>query len=89
MFILYAMWEVPVHVGQQLALQEGNAVGWMTTGEVFSHLHSIQTTSEVSHCPVQSIVRVKWLGEEANHLPLSSASVKNVRSCMCCTSSPF
>jgi hypothetical protein len=30
MFMLYVMWEVSVFVGQLLALQEGNAVGWVT-----------------------------------------------------------
>jgi hypothetical protein len=56
MSMLYVMWEATVLVRQLLALQEGNAVGWMTkessinfkSGKVFSHLHSIQTPSEAS-----------------------------------------
>jgi hypothetical protein len=30
MSVLNVMWEAAVLVGQLLALQEGNAVGWMT-----------------------------------------------------------
>jgi hypothetical protein len=30
MSMLYVMWEASLLVGQLLALQEGNAVGWMT-----------------------------------------------------------
>jgi hypothetical protein len=56
MSMLYVMWEASVHVGQLLASQEGSAVCCMTKefsinfwqGKVFSHLQSIQTTSEAS-----------------------------------------
>jgi hypothetical protein len=59
------MWEASVLVGELHALQEGSAVGWMAKessinfwqGRVFSHLHSIQTTSEMSLSPIQSVLR--------------------------------
>jgi hypothetical protein len=81
MLIFYVMWEAAELVGQLLALQEGSAVGWMTKessitfwqGKVFSHLQRIQTTSETSPSPIQSLHRAKSLGQEANHLSLSSA----------------
>jgi hypothetical protein len=80
--LLYVMLEMSIPVGQLLALQEGSAMGWMTEGKsstisgrgkVFSHLQSIQTTSGPNQPPVQSVLRVTWLGHAANHLSLSSA----------------
>jgi hypothetical protein len=63
--MLYVMWEASLLFRQVLALQEGNAVGWVTKessnnfrqGKVFSHLRSIQTTSEAS--PASSSVRAE------------------------------
>jgi hypothetical protein len=95
--MLYVIWETSVRVGKLLALQEGNAVGWMTKGlstsfkqEKFSLIFvaSRQILRPAQH-PIQSVLRVKWLGLEANHLYLSSACVKNVWSFMCCTSTPL
>jgi hypothetical protein len=56
MSMLYLMLKASVLVGQLLALQEGSAVGWMIKesssfsgrSEDFSHIYSIQTTSEAS-----------------------------------------
>jgi hypothetical protein len=78
---VYALCNVgaSVLVGHLLALQEGNAVGLMTKessinfrqGKSFSHLPNIQTASEAS--PTYSVcAEVKWLGQEVNHLYLSS-----------------
>jgi hypothetical protein len=60
-------------------------------GKGFSHLQSIQTTSKVIPTlpPIQSILRVKQLGQEANLFSLSSARVKNIRGCVCSTSTPL
>jgi hypothetical protein len=56
MSMLYVMWEASLLVRELLALQEGNALGWLSKeslsisgrGRVFSHLHNIQTNSEAS-----------------------------------------
>jgi len=78
--ILCVIWETSVFVGQLLALQEGSAVGWMTMeslinfcqGKGLSCLQIIQTTSKVIPTlpPIQSILRVKQLGQEASFLCL-------------------
>ena len=89
MFMLYVMWNTSVLIEHMPALQEGSAVGWMTKesyisvrqGEVFSHLQSIQTTSEASTASYLFPFWGKQLGQEAYHLPLSSARVKNMWNC--------
>ena len=86
------MWNTAV-----LALQEGSAVGCMIKesyvsvrqGEVSSHLQSIQTTSEASPASYLFPFQGNHLGQEAYHLPLSSARVKNMWNCTCCTSTPL
>lgn len=85
-----------VLVWQLLALQEGIALVWVTKessisfwqGKVFCHLKIIQTTSEARSISF-SVRSVNWMGQEANHLSLFSARVKNVWSCVCCTSTPL
>jgi hypothetical protein len=76
------MWEACVLV-QLLALQEGSAVGWITKelsinmwkGKAFCHLRSVQTPSEAWVASHSGRTQDKGLGQEANHLTLSSARV--------------
>jgi hypothetical protein len=68
-----------VLVGQVLALQEGSAVGWMTKESSInvrqgkSFVSSSKQLLRPAQPPVQSVLRVKWLGLEANLLSLSCA----------------
>ena len=96
MFILRVIWDSSVLVAQLLALQEGRAVGWMNKESsinfgqgnfVLMFMTSTQPLRSAQPL-IQSVVSVKWLGNEANHLSLSSARIKNMWSCMCCTSTP-
>jgi len=90
------MWDSSVLVWQLLALQEGNAVGWMNNESSISFrqgnfaLIFIASTRPLRPARplIQSVGRVKWLGNEANHLPLFSARVKNMWHGMCCTFTP-
>jgi hypothetical protein len=81
--MLYVIWEASVLVGQLLALQESNAVGWMTKessnnfrqGKVSVIFKASKQPLRPAQLPIQSVLRGKWLGQEANHLSLSSARV--------------
>jgi len=74
------MWEASVLVGHVLALQDGNAVGWMTKesfisflqGQVFSHRQIIQTTSEASPPSHSVCSEHKMAGPGAGSKPLVS-----------------
>ena len=96
MFILGVTWDSSVLVWRLLALQEGSAVSWMNKessinfGQGNFALIFMASTKPLRPAQplIQSVVRVKWLGNEANHLSLSSAWIKNMWSCMCCTSTP-
>jgi hypothetical protein len=97
MYMFYVMCDASVLVGQLLALQEGSAVGWMTkeSSIKFWHVRSFLSSSKYpnnlrpAQPHIQCVLRLKRLGQGANHLSLSSAKVKNVWICMCCTSIPL
>jgi hypothetical protein len=64
----YVIWEASVLVGKLLALQEGNAVGWMTKGlstnfkegKKFSLIFiASRQILRPAQCPIQSVLRVK------------------------------
>jgi hypothetical protein len=84
------MWEASVLVRQLLLYKKAMLWAWWPrnhpsiSGRGMFSLIFVGSRQPLrpAQPPVQSILRVKWLGQEANHLSLSSASVKNVWSCM-------
>jgi len=88
MFILKIVWKSTV-VGKLFYMKAVLWAGW------WSNLPSIIGREKLSviykafrqplrpaQTPIHSVLRVKWLGQEADHLSLSGARVKNVWSCM-------
>jgi hypothetical protein len=94
MFILYVMWEASVFVGKLFSLQEVSAVGWMTSessinvrqGKIFLSFSKHPDKLRPAKPPIQTVLRVRQLGQEPNNLSLCSTGVKNVWSCMYYTS---
>jgi hypothetical protein len=71
--MLCVTWEPSVLVGQLLALQEGNSVGWMTKEssinfrQFFLIFKESRQPLRPAKFPIQFMLRVKWLGQEANY----------------------
>ena len=75
---------------QCCGLDDQGIIHQFQTGEKFSLIIIVsRQLVRPAQPPIQPRLMVKQLGQEANHLSLSSASVKKVWSCMCCTSTPL
>lgn len=96
-FTLSVMEEISVFVRHMLALQESSAMDWLTKGlsinlwkvKVFSIFRASKQPLRLAQAPIQTILRAKQLGQKAYHESLSNAIVKNVWSCVLCTSTPL
>jgi hypothetical protein len=55
----------------------------------FSIFKASKQTLRLAQSPIQSVLGVKYLGQEVYHLLLSNVKVKNVWNCMLCTSTPL
>jgi len=85
MFILYIVWKSTL-VGKLLYMKAVLWAGWSNVPSIIVIYKAFRQPLRPAQTSIHSVLRVKWLGQEADHLSLSGARVKNVWSCMHSTS---